>query len=250
MNGPGASLTMRVAPVSETGRDEDAAGSRLAEAVAGPLDAGADLVLLPQLTFHPYFPQSRDRSALEHGERMPSGRLEGLLDGLDRGHVFASPYECVGEGVFYIRGELTGPGLDRPLVFDRQRRIEATPGRYEQMFSSPGHGPRPVGGSPWGPAGILLGADAADPSAYAELAANGARLIVGGTSFGEEAWERTARLASAMAAAHRVAVALVNRGGEEPGFAGGSVITGADGAGSAPGQDGLHELEVPSEESE
>jgi N-carbamoylputrescine amidase len=204
---------IRIAPVSATPVALDAIGR-----AAG---AGADLILLPQLSFTPYFPARRDRDALELGEREPFPSLRPAAERAGDSLLFASVYECVGEGVFYARADLLSGG--ESLGFERQRVVEAAPGRYEQMFFSPGHGARRVIPTPWGPVGMLLGADARDPRAYFELAQLGACLVVGGTSEGERGWKATTGVAAGMAAGLGIAVALVNRSEDgEPGFPGGS----------------------------
>lgn len=241
---------MKIAPIGSTGRPgkEGAAGQD--GDVGAALEAGADVALLPQLSFSRYFPAERDRAALELGERMPAPSLRRLLGELEGGLVFAVVYECVGEGVFYSRGELIGPDTGGSLVWDRQRTIEAGAGRYEQMFISPGHGPRRVGSTPWGPAGLLIGADARDPAAYADLARQGARLVLGGVSDEADAWGETRLVGLAMSVAHGLAVAVVNRmpAEDEANFAGGSLVCGAGGIEAEPDGDGICEIEISEEE--
>jgi N-carbamoylputrescine amidase len=206
--------------------------------------AGADLVLLPHLSFSRYFPAARDRASLELGERLPSRSLERAASRAGRAFLFASVYECVGEGVFYVRGEIVKPG-GRELIFDRQRTVEASAGRYEQMFFSPGHGSRSIVAAPWGPVSILLGADARDPQAYASVKRLGARLVLAGVSEDEDGWERVSATARGMSIAHGLAIAVVNRGGED-GFPGGAVVISPDGR-HLSSQDGIYALELERE---
>jgi hypothetical protein len=71
---------------------------------------GAELICLPQLGFLPYFPA----------------------------WLAASSYESEGEGLFYVSARLGRSGGEA-ATFYRQVRVEAAPGRFEQMFWSPGH---------------------------------------------------------------------------------------------------------------
>jgi beta-ureidopropionase len=238
---------LRIAPVSPSGRTGepgDGGGQQL-ELIAGAAKAGADLIILPQLGFTRYFPAARDRAALELGEREPFASLRSAAEQSGPAHLFASVYECVGEGVFYVRGELLGPGGES-LVVERQRRVEAAPGRYEQMFFSPGHGPRRVVETPWGPTGILIGADARDAGVWRELADLGAELVVAGVSEDGPGWEITATVARGMAAALGFAVAVVNREEDgDPGFPGGSMVVNGRGAAVEADSEGIFELELP-----
>mgnify|MGYP001002002814 CR=1 FL=1 len=242
--------TVRVAPLGVAGPVTEGAGDGL-RPIAAAAAAGADLILLPQLSFAPYFPARRDRGGLELGERLPSGSMRAALEAAGASHLAASVYECVGEGVFYARGQL-GTGADGVLLADRQRRVEAGRGRYEQMFFSPGFGPRAVADLPWGRTGLLVGADVREPSAWAELAAAGAALAVAGVSEPAERWGSTRGIAAGLAAAHGVAVALVNRAPSEaePGFAGGELIADAAGGEPTAGEGGIYELSIEAEGSE
>lgn len=218
----------------------------------GPRDAigsasgrGADLIVLPQLSFSEYFPAVRDREALELGERLPSARMRAAVEAADGAFVCASVYECVGEGVFYARGELASAGQGTVLA-SRQRLPEAAHGRYEQMFFSPGHGPREVSELPWGWTGLLVGADLRSVGAWAELAGLGARLVIGSVSEDHDGWARTVRVAAGLAIVNGLALALVNRAPaeKEPDFAGGELVIDPQGREIPMGEDGLFELRI------
>jgi predicted amidohydrolase len=234
---------LRIAALSAAGPagGSDAAEG-LSELIEGAAEAGADLVLLPQLSFNSYFPAERNRDALELGERTPFRSLNRAAGRAGSALLFASVYECVGEGVFYARGDVVASD-GQSLAFDRQRTVEASAGRYEQMFFSPGHGPRSVAATRWGPVSMLLGADARDPGAYACLKSLGAHLVLAGVSEDAGGWERVSATARGMATAHGLATAVVNRGGEH-GFPGGAVVVAADGTQLEADGDGIYTLEM------
>lgn len=242
-----AATTLRVAPIGNAGRLSDQPGD---DGTLGEITAasgrGAGLILLPQLSFSPYFPVERNREMLEMGERLPSGSMRRAMEAAGDSYLAASVYECVGEGVFYVRGELRSR-TDGCLLADRQRRVEAGPGRYEQMFFSPGFGERTVAALPWGLTGMLLGADVRTAEAWSELGAAGARLILGAVSEPVESWEATKRIAAGLASAAGVAVAVANRGPSEaePDFPGGALVAGGDGIELDPDQHGMYELPIP-----
>lgn len=223
---------MRVAFVSE---------ATWREGVARERARGAELICLPHLSFAPYLAAVRDRAGLELAERAPSRSLREALELADGAWIAASAYESEGEGVFYVTSYLAGPGGKSSY---RQRRIEAAAGRYEQMFWSPGHGPRETVELPLGRAATLVGADLRDPSAWSELVAAGARVVIGGASEPADLWERTIRIVAGMAAAHRITALLVNRADERYGvrYPGGSAVFDGDGSGQASGAGGLHEV--------
>jgi len=211
--------------------------------VEGARAAGADLICLPHLSFAPYFPARRDRGALELAERPPSAAYRSVLEVAGSAWVFASSYESEGEGVFYVTARLGRAG--ETAASYRQVRVEAAPGRFEQMFWSPGHSGYSLAVLPGGHAGLLVGADARVPEAYSELARLGARMVVGGVSEDEEGWAKTRRISAGMAAAHGLSVLLVNRQGREGGvvFPGGTLATDATGEEIPPGPDGLYDLD-------
>jgi predicted amidohydrolase len=224
---------MRVALVSDAAWREGVARERA---------DGAELICLPHLSFIPYVAAVRDRAGLELAERPPSRSMREALEIADGAWLAASAYESEGEGVFYVTSYLAGP--DDAVSSYRQRRVEAAEGRYEQMFWSPGHGPRDTVELPIGAAATLIGADLREPSAWAELVAAGAAVVIGGASEPAELWERTTRIAAGMAAAHRVTALLVNRlddrlGVEHPG---GNAVFDRDGVRVPPYDRGTYEV--------
>ncbi len=214
-----------------------------AEAARRARAAGADVVCLPQLSFGPYLPAVLDRRGYEQAQRPPARAFRDALAAADGAWLAASVYESEGEGVFYATGMLGRAGGGPPLRH-RQRRLEASPGRFEQLLFSPGHEPPGVIELPWGPTGVLIGADVGDPASWADLAAAGARVILGGVSAPAQLWERMRRVVAGLAASHGIAALVANRAGEEHGirFVGGGSGWDAGGAPIAPGADGLLEV--------
>jgi predicted amidohydrolase len=213
-----------------------------ADAVAGARAAGADVVCLPQLSFCPYLPGVLDRAGLERAERPVARSYRDARAAAGGAWLAASSYESEGEGVFYATAMLGREG-EAPLLRHRQRRLDAEPGRWEPLLLSPGHEPPGTIALPWGPTGVLIGADVRDPASWADLAAAGARVLLGGVSEPEALWARTRRVVAGLAAAHGIAAVVANRGGEEHGvrFAGSGACWDAAGRELEAGPDGLLE---------
>lgn len=226
---------MRVAVLSGGGAD----------AVAGARATGADVVCLPQLSFSPYLPGVLDRDGREHAERPVARSYRDALAAAAGAWLAASSYESEGEGVFYATAMLGRAG-EPALLRHRQRRLDAEPGRWEPLLLSPGHEPPGTLALPWGQTGVLIGADVRDPASWAQLAAAGARVILGGVSEPQALWERTRRIVAGLAATHSIAAAVANRGGAEHGvrFAGAGAGWDATGRELAPDADGLLALEA------
>ena len=197
--------------------------------VSAPAAAGAELICLPQWSFAPCVAATRDRAGLELAQRAPAPAWRTALAAAGPAWLSGSAYESEGEGVFYLTARLGTEDGDE--VSYRQRRLGAAHGRYEQLFCSPGHGSFVTADTPWGRTGVLIGLDAFDPLAWEVLARAGARLVVAGVAEDEDGWDRVRALARGMSAAHGLAVALANRGGEEHGirFAGGGYAVAAGG---------------------
>lgn len=214
------------------------------EAVRRAAAAGAELVVLPQLSFLPYLPGRLDRAGLEHAERPPARTWLEAAEAAGGAWLAASCPESEGEGVFYLSA-LLGRAGEGPLLRDRQRRLAAQPGRWEPLLYSPGHEAPAVAPAPWGRTGLLVGADVGDPVLWAQLAAAGAQVVLGGVSEDAEGWERVRRVVGGCCTTHGLAAAVANRGGEEAGgtFAGGGAAWAAGGAPLAVGDDGFVTIE-------
>ena len=122
----------------------------------------------------------RDRAGLEHAERPVSRSFRDALGLAGDAWLAASAYESEGEGVFYVTARLARGGS--VVASYRQRHVEAAPGRYEQMFWSPGHDPFAVAELECGRTALLVGYDLRTPAAWAEVAAAGAQVVLGGAS--------------------------------------------------------------------
>lgn len=209
------------------------------EAVRRARAAGADVVCLPQLSFLPYLPGVLDRAGLERAERPPARSLHDAVAAAGGAWLAASAYESEGEGVFHATAALAREGGGVGLRH-RQRRLDAEPGRWEPLLLSPGHTAPGVAELPWGPTGVLIGADVRDPASWDELAAAGARVVLGGSSEPEPLWARTRAIVGGLAAQHGIAAVVANRAGD--GFAGGGAAWGFAGEELPVGDDGMVEL--------
>jgi predicted amidohydrolase len=207
-------------------------------AIARARGLGADLVCLPHGRCAPSVAHDRERAGLELAERAPSRTLRDAVECAGGGWVAASAYESEGEGVFYMTAYLAGPGAI--VRSGRQRFLEASPGRYEQMFWSPGHEPLAAAEMPVGRVVNLLGADLRAPAAWTEAAALHAACVVGGASESSDGWARMCRLVAGMAAMHGISALIVNRA--DAGFARGSAAFAPDGAALTADADGLYDI--------
>lgn len=211
------------------------------EALIRERERGAELICLPQLSFLPYIAASRDRSGLERAERPPSATLREARSLIGECWLAASTYESEGEGVFFVTSHLIGPGPGAHVSY-RQRSAEAAPGRFEQMFWSPGYERQDAVATPLGAATTLVGGDVGDPDSWRRAASTGARVVLGGSSEPAERWQRTQRVIAGLAATHGMTALVCNR--REPGteFAGGAAAYGPDGAELEPDSQGLYEV--------
>lgn len=207
-------------------------------AIARGRQRGADLVCLPHVSFSAYIARDRDRAGFELAERAPSQTLREAVERAGGGWIAASAYESEGEGVFYMTAYVAGPGTT--VRSGRQRFLEASAGRYEQMFWSPGHEPLAAAELPCGRVVNLLGGDLRAPPSWTEAAALGAGCVVGGASEFADDWARTCRVVAGMAATHGINVLIVNRA--DDGFAGGSAAFAPDGSELEAGADGLYDV--------
>ena len=179
------------------------------DAVPAARERGAELICLPHLSFSPYVAAARDRDGLEHAERPLSRSFRDAAGLAGDAWLAASAYESEGEGVFYVTARLGHAGAIAASY--RQRHVEAAPGRYEQMFWSPGHEPFEVADTPLGRTVLLVGLDLRTPAAWAEVAARGAQVVLGGASEPAELWATTRRVAAGMAAAYGMTALIANR---------------------------------------
>ena len=202
-------------------------------AVQAAADAGADLVVFPELSFTPFYPRmpvaERRRSALDLAEPVPGPTTEALATAADDGGVVVvfNLMERDGERTFD-----TSPVLDADgtlLGRTRMMHITAYEHFHEQGYYAPGDTGAPVYDTAAGRIGVAVCYDRHYPEYLRALALQEADLVVvpqAGT-VGEwpdgmyEAELRTAALQ------HGFFTALANRTGPEGDmpFAGRSFVT-------------------------
>ncbi len=173
--------------------------------------AGVDLICLPLLSFGPYVADSLDRGGYEKAERAPSPCYARALEAAEGAWLAASSYESEGEGVFYVTGRLGRAGQGERLLW-RQRYLDQWPGRYEPMFSTPGHLPAETIELKCGPVGMLLGGDLRSPEAWLSLSDLNVRAVVCATADPGDLWDKTSSVAASMALLHGFTVLVANRG--------------------------------------
>ncbi|WP_103028616.1 carbon-nitrogen hydrolase family protein [Salinibacter altiplanensis] len=218
-----------------------------ARAVRAAADAGADLVVFPELSFTPFYPRvpvtDRDQSALDLAEPVPGPTTEALATAAADGGVVVvfNLMERAGDRTFD-----TSPVLDADgtlLGRTRMMHITAYDRFHEQGYYAPGDTGAPVYDTAAGRIGVAICYDRHYPEYLRALALQDADLVVvpqAGT-VGEwpdgmyEAELRTAALQ------HGFFTALANRTGTEGNmqFAGRSFVTGPLGSvlAQAPGTD-------------
>ncbi len=210
-----------------------AAVDRGARAVRAAADAGADLVVFPELSFTPFYPRvpvtDRDRTALDLAEPVPGPTTEALAEAAADGEVVV---------VFNLMERAGGRTFDTSPVLDadgsllgrtRMMHITAYEHFHEQGYYAPGDTSAPVYDTAAGRIGVAICYDRHYPEYLRALALQDADLVVvpqAGT-VGEwpdgmyEAELRTAALQ------HGFFTALANRTGTEGDmpFAGRSFVT-------------------------
>lgn len=227
---------MRVALVSEAGPP--------ASILSAAVTEHADVICLPHLSFSPYVPVALDRAGLECAERSPARSYREAIEHAGDAWLAASVYESENEGVFYVTNRLGRAG--GPQVASRQRHVEAVPGRWEQLFWSPGHTAPQLAQLPAGPTAMLSGYDLRTQDAWAEVVSLGARVVIGAASEPADLWARTEQIAAGMAVAHGVTVLAVNRRARQGNvdFPGGRLAILPSGERPSIGEHGIVEIEV------
>jgi len=213
---------------AETGGHTDRSALLRSVEAAGraAADAGADLLVFPQLTTVGYFPRgaARTRDHYNQSERGEAESLAAFRVAASAGPwVYASYYETLAEGVFYCRAVFVRPDGAIAGAY-RQVHVDRRPGTWETFYLQPGRGGFQVVETPIGSAGALQGADALAPEAWRAI--SGADLALVGLSEPADSLPDVLRQASAAAAANDVVVVIANRRGEEFGVAypGGSTV--------------------------
>jgi len=248
-------------PCGDQAADNRAA---IAHAVAEAAEAGADLVLLPELHDGPYFCQQEDPAQFDRAEPIPGPGTEHLAR-------LAREHRVVLVGSLFER---RAPGLyhNTAVVFDadgrlagryRKMHIPDDPGYYEKYYFTPGDlGFRPVD-TALGRLGVLVCWDQWFPEAARLMALAGAEILLYPTAIGwdpaDDAAERGRQLEAWItvqrghAIANGLPLAACNRVGHEadPGggagqaFWGNSFVAGPQGEMLARAGEGPEVLVVP-----
>jgi N-carbamoylputrescine amidase len=165
--------------------DRDSNLKQSADAITRAADAGAQLVLLPELHTSLYFCQTEDTANFELAEDIP-GPTTDYLGQLARKHkmvIVGSVFEKRTAGIYHntavvldSNGELVGQY--------RKMHIPDDPGFYEKFYFTPGdQGFAPVQTS-IGMLGVLVCWDQWYPEAARAMALNGADMLLYPTAIG------------------------------------------------------------------
>ncbi len=208
------------------------------QAVHDAADAGADLVVFPELSFTPFYPRvpvsDRDQSALELAEPVPGPTTEALAEAAD---------DCGVVVVFNLMERDENCTFDTSPVIDadgtllgrtRMMHITEYENFHEQDYYAPGDTGAPVYDTAAGRIGVAICYDRHYPEYLRALALQDADLVLvpqAGTvgEWPEGMYEAELRTAALQ---HGVFTALANRVGEEGNmkFAGRSFVTDPFGA--------------------
>jgi len=193
-------------------------------------DAGADLVVYPELAFTPFFPQHRKGPAVHApAEPVPGPTTEAFMAAAQRLGVVVviNLYEQAETG-FYD----TSPVIDADgTLLGRTRMMHIThyEGFYEQDYYTPGDTGAPVYDTAAGRIGVAICYDRHYPEYLRALALAGADLVVVPQAGAADEWPAGLFEAELQVSSFQQGyfMALANRVGQEDvlTFAGGSFIT-------------------------
>ncbi len=219
-------------------------------------DAGAEVIVLPELFRWPYPAQEMAAEQFRFAESVPGPTTERMAElAADRGVVIVvSVFEERAPGLGFNTAVVVGPDGETIGEY-RKAHIPDDPLYYEKFLFTPGDKPCGVFDTPFGRLGVLVCWDQWYPESARLAAMQGAEVIVYPTAIGvidDEGPEEHARQRDAWrtvqrghAIANGVYVAAVNRVGREGelGFWGDSFVAGPQGellldAGAAP--DAVH----------
>ena len=165
--------------------DRDSNLKQSADAITRAADAGAQLVLLPELHTSLYFCQTEDTTNFELAEDIPGPTTDylGLLARKHKMVIVGSVFEKRTAGIYHntavvldSNGELVGQY--------RKMHIPDDPGFYEKFYFTPGdQGFAPVQTS-IGMLGVLVCWDQWYPEAARAMALNGADMLLYPTAIG------------------------------------------------------------------
>ncbi len=226
---------MRIALVQQQPTDDRAASvARGLQALDAAADAGARLVVFPELAFTPFYPQRRaGPGVLDLAEPIPGPTTERFCEAAARRGVVVvlNLYERDGDRAFD-----TSPVIDADgTLLGRTRMVHITDydGFHEKGYYSPGDTGAPVYDTAAGRLGVAICYDRHYPEYLRALALGGADLVVvpqAGTvgEWPEGLYEAELRVASFQ---NGFFMALANRVGREDRlhFAGASFVTDPDG---------------------
>lgn len=219
-------------------------------------DAGAEVIVLPELFRWPYPAQEMAAEQFRFAESVPGPTTERMAElAADRGVVIVvSVFEERAPGLGFNTAVVVGPDGETIGEY-RKAHIPDDPLYHEKFLFTPGDEPCGVFDTPFGRLGVLVCWDQWYPESARLAAMQGAEVIVYPTAIGvidDEGPEEHARQRDAWrtvqrghAIANGVYVAAVNRVGREGelGFWGDSFVAGPQGellldAGAAP--DAVH----------
>lgn len=206
-------------------------------AIKDAANAGADLVIFPELSFTPFYPQvraeERDEKVLDLAEPIPGPTTEAVAEMAD---------ECGVVVVFNLLERDGNETYDTSPVVDedgtvlgctRMMHIPQYEQYYEQDYYTPGDTGAPVYDTAAGRLGVAICYDRHYPEYLRALALQGAEIVVvpqAGTvgEWPEGIYESELRVASFQ---HGFFGAMANRVGQEEDmlFAGNSLVTGPSG---------------------
>lgn len=219
-------------------------------------DAGAEVIVLPELFRWPYPAQEMSPEQFRFAEPVPGPTSQRMAElAADRGVVIVvSLFEERAPGLGFNTAVVVGPRGETIGVY-RKAHIPDDPLYYEKFLFTPGDTPCGVFDTPFGRLGVLVCWDQWYPEAARIAAMQGAEVLVYPTAIGviddegpdeharqRDAWRTVQR---GHAIANGLYVAAVNRVGREGelGFWGDSFVAGPQGellldAGAAP--DAVH----------
>jgi N-carbamoylputrescine amidase len=215
-------------------QSRDEAIAKADDYIGRAAEQGADLVVLPDLSFLPFFPQLRtDATWMERAEKVPGGPSCEAVRELARTHsvaIVASIYERVRDGVYYDAGVAVSE-TGEVQGAQRMMHIPEEPDFNEKYYYKPGNSEYPVFRLADVRVGIAIGQDLFFPEHHRLLAVHGAELIVGPNAIAAETDPLTL-CSQAAAVMNHVFVGVANRTGRDNKltFVGKSHVAGPDGS--------------------
>lgn len=188
--------------------------------MARAADAGADVIVFPELAFDFFFPQVRaDASYFDWAEPIPGPTTEVFqAEAARHGLVtIINVFERAAPGCYYD----ASPVIDADgtlLGASRMLHIAEEPGYNEKYYYWPGDTGWPVYGTRAGRLGVAICYDRHYPEHFRALALGGAELVVvpTATSMSERAFREVWEIEiQAAAVANQIFVAVANRAGAD-----------------------------------